>query len=71
MSTTDEIWNNYEQHLKICAQCKAEYDLQEEGDKENCCQEGRKIIQEVETHFWNTLHQHGYKFERPDFESPT
>lgn len=50
-----DIWDVYSQHLAGCSQCKTQYDLQEEGDKEECCSEGRSIIRELETQFWNAL----------------
>lgn len=49
------IWDVYEHHLAGCAQCKTQYNLAEDGKKEDCCNEGRVIIHDLETQFWNTL----------------
>lgn len=51
----NQLWDEYNQHIKDCRQCKAEYDLREEGDINNCCETGLRIIIGLHNDLWTSL----------------
>ncbi|RJR07555.1 hypothetical protein C4588_06530 [Candidatus Parcubacteria bacterium] len=50
-----QIWNDYENHLNSCTQCKTVYASQEDGDKSDYCAEGLRIVAILEAQFWKKL----------------
>lgn len=55
MTSSLDVWAVYEDHLNICSICKTQYDLEEQGNKSDCCPEGQRLIREVERAFWNAI----------------